>query len=102
MLSKLRVSTVMGVTSPPASRISRATVEIVDSGELGSGGNGWVREASETDFAATTTWDRQSTIHTEIWRDVVVTYLHSFPLLDQWRSVCQCLERHQQQGRLVL
>lgn len=50
-----RVSTVMGVASPPASVISRATVDMVDWRELGSGGKGLVWEASEVDFAATTT-----------------------------------------------
>ena len=45
----------MGVASPPASRISRVTVEMVEAGELGSGGKGDVVEASEVVFAATTT-----------------------------------------------
>lgn len=45
----------MGVASPPASRISRATVEMVEAGELGSGGKGEALDASEVDFAATTT-----------------------------------------------
>jgi hypothetical protein len=54
-LSKSRVSTAMAVASWPASRISRSTVEIVDCGELGSGGKGCALEASEVLFAATTT-----------------------------------------------
>jgi hypothetical protein len=55
MLGKSRVSTGMAVAVPPASRISRATVEMVDAEEFGSGGKGEVLEASEMDFAATTT-----------------------------------------------
>lgn len=55
MLAQSRVSTGMGVASPPASRISRATVEMVEAEELGSGGKGLVSDASEVDFAATTT-----------------------------------------------
>lgn len=55
MLAKSRVSTGMAVAVPPASRISRATVDIVDAEEFGSGGNGDVLEASDVDFAATTT-----------------------------------------------
>ena len=39
-LSKSRVSIWMALASPPASRISRATVLMVDCGEFGSGGNG--------------------------------------------------------------
>lgn len=49
------MSTGMATAEPPASRISRATVEIVDEGELGSGGKGRVRDASDVLFAATTT-----------------------------------------------
>jgi hypothetical protein len=55
MLGKSRVSTGMAVAVPPASSISRATVEMVDAGEFGSGGKGEVLEASEVDLAATTT-----------------------------------------------
>lgn len=40
MLEKSRVSTGIAVALPPASVISRATVEMVDAEELGSGGNG--------------------------------------------------------------
>jgi len=45
----------MAVASPPDSWISRVTVEMVDAGEFGSGGKGEHFEASEVDFAATTT-----------------------------------------------
>jgi hypothetical protein len=45
----------MAVASPPAERISRSTVDMVDAGEFGSGGKGVVVEASEVDFAATMT-----------------------------------------------
>jgi len=55
MLAKSRVSTGMAVAVPPASRISRATVDMVDAEEFGSGGKGEVFEASDVDFAATTT-----------------------------------------------
>lgn len=55
MLEGSRVSTTMGVASPPESVISRATVLIVDEGELGSGGKGVQRVASEVVFAETTT-----------------------------------------------
>jgi hypothetical protein len=49
------VSTAMAVASPPESRISRQTVDMVEAGELGSGGKGEVVEAPEVDFAETTT-----------------------------------------------
>lgn len=62
MLSKSRVSTWMAETSPPASRISRATVLMVDCGELGSGGKGDALEASDVLFAATTTRARSEGI----------------------------------------
>ena len=39
-LEKSRVSTAIAVASPPASRISRSTVLMVDCWEFGSGGNG--------------------------------------------------------------
>jgi hypothetical protein len=55
MLAKSRVSTGMAVAVPPASMISRATVEMVDAWEFGSGGKGCVLDASDVDFAATTT-----------------------------------------------
>lgn len=55
MLSWSRTSTAMGVASPPASWISRATVLIVEACEFGSGGKGETLEASLVDFAATTT-----------------------------------------------
>jgi hypothetical protein len=55
MLASERVSTGMAVAVPPAERISRATVDMVEAEELGSGGKGWVRAASEVDFADTTT-----------------------------------------------
>jgi hypothetical protein len=45
----------MAVAEPPASRISRATVDMVEADEFGSGGKGVVLEASDVDFAATTT-----------------------------------------------
>lgn len=45
----------MAVASPPDSWISRATVEMVELGELGSGGNGAVSYALEVVFADTTT-----------------------------------------------
>lgn len=55
MLSGLLVSTWIAVASPPASRISRVTVVIVDCLELGSGGKGDVSFPSLTVLAATTT-----------------------------------------------
>jgi hypothetical protein len=54
-LSKSLVSTGIAVAWPPASRISRSTVLIVDCGEFGSGGNGFAAYASLVDFAATIT-----------------------------------------------
>lgn len=45
----------MAVASPPDSWISRATVDMVELGELGSGGNGVVSYALEVVFADTTT-----------------------------------------------
>jgi hypothetical protein len=60
MLSAKRTSTAMAVASPPTSLISRATVLIVESGELGSGGNGAGPYASLVVFAATTTGSRRS------------------------------------------
>lgn len=50
-----RVSTGSAVPVPPASRISRSTVEMVEAEELGSGGKGEVVEAFDVLFAATTT-----------------------------------------------
>lgn len=47
MPSTSRVSTGSATESPPASRISRSTVLMVDCGELGSGGNRVVFAASE-------------------------------------------------------
>jgi hypothetical protein len=41
MLDKSRVSTGIAVAVPLASMISRATVEMVEAGEFGSGGKGW-------------------------------------------------------------
>lgn len=55
MLVADRVSTAMGVAVPPAFWISRATVDMVEARELGSGGKGVVLEASDVDFADTTT-----------------------------------------------
>jgi hypothetical protein len=55
IFSKSLVSTGIAVASPPASRISRSTVLMVDCDEFGSGGKGFAFEASETVFAATTT-----------------------------------------------
>jgi hypothetical protein len=55
MLAKSRVSTWIAVAVPPASRISRATVDMVEAEEFGSGGKGVVSEALDVDFAATTT-----------------------------------------------
>ena len=52
----LRVSTGNAVAVPPASVISRSTVEMVEAEELGSGGNGVV-EAFDVLLAATTTTD---------------------------------------------
>jgi hypothetical protein len=52
----LRVSTGNAVAAPPASVISRSTVEMVEAEELGSGGNG-VEEAFDVLLAATTTTD---------------------------------------------
>lgn len=55
MLVRSLVLTATAAASPPASRISLSTVLIVDSCELGSGGNGATVVASEVLFAATTT-----------------------------------------------
>lgn len=55
-LSGERTSTCTAVASPPAEMISRVTVVMVESGDLGSGGKGTVGlEGSLTVFAATTT-----------------------------------------------
>jgi hypothetical protein len=54
-LSTSRVSTATASTSPPASRISRATVLTVDREEFGSGGKGSLLEIWLVDLAATTT-----------------------------------------------
>ncbi len=59
MLAYSRVSTGMAVASPPASRISRSTVLMVDWAELGSGGKGVARKASLVDLADTTTGEGQ-------------------------------------------
>ncbi len=53
----------MAVARPPASRISRSTVLMVDCCELGSGGKGFVMDASLVDFAAMTTTDNQQVHH---------------------------------------
>lgn len=53
----LRTSLGMAVAVPPDSRISRQTVEMVEAGELGFGGKGWVVEASLVDLADTITWE---------------------------------------------
>lgn len=50
-----RTSTATAAAWPPASWISRATVVIVEAGELGSGGKGIVCVASEIVFAASIT-----------------------------------------------
>ena len=55
MLEGSRVSTAIGVASRPESVISRATVLIVEEGELGSGGKGVQRVASEVVLAEMTT-----------------------------------------------
>ena len=55
MLEGSRVSTGMARAAPPEEVISRATVLMVEEGELGSGGNGLQVEASDVVFAATTT-----------------------------------------------
>lgn len=54
-----RTSTAMAVASPPASRISRSTVLMVDCGEFGSGGKGIVWAAFEVDLAPKATDDGQ-------------------------------------------
>lgn len=71
-LSSYRTSTCKASASPPAVVISRATVVMVLSGELGSGGKGVLFDGSLVDFAATTTffgnfvnvtfldWDREN------------------------------------------
>lgn len=53
----LRTSQGMAVAVPPDSMISRQTVEMVEAGELGFGGKGWVVEASLVDLADTITWE---------------------------------------------
>ena len=55
MASVSLVSTAIATASPPASRISRSTVLIVDWEEFGSGGKGDVLLASEVVLAETTT-----------------------------------------------
>lgn len=55
MLAWSRTSQGMAVAVPPHSRISRQTVEMVEAGELGSGGKGWVAVASLVDLADTIT-----------------------------------------------
>lgn len=54
MLGKEVVSTGMAVAVPPVRRISRSTVVMVESRELGSGGKGVVSGAP-VDFAETAT-----------------------------------------------
>jgi hypothetical protein len=55
MLAKSRTSTGSAVALRPREVISRATVLIVEAGELGSGGKGVHCVASEVVFAATMT-----------------------------------------------
>ena len=55
MLSGERTSTWMAVAVPPAATISRVTVVMVDSDDLGSGLDGMGLEGSLMVFAATTT-----------------------------------------------
>ena len=55
MLDGSVVSTRMAVASPPRRLISRATVVMVESGELGWGGKGVEEVVGVVDFAATTT-----------------------------------------------
>ena len=55
MLEGERVSTAMGVAEPPKLVISRATVLMVEEGELGSGGKGTQVCGLEVVLADTTT-----------------------------------------------
>lgn len=73
----------MAVASPPASRISRSTVLMVEEAELGSGGNVERSEAFEVVLAATTTIDSMSFCQCLVRQ----AYLCSHPLQDQWRPV---------------
>lgn len=83
--SKERTSSWIGVASPPASSISRATVFMVDAEELGSGGNGEHFDASDVVLAATTT-----TLHVSLCLipagEVVVSWLTCVPVLWQCNS----------------
>jgi hypothetical protein len=85
MLPGSRVSTAMAVACPPASLISRSTVLIVDCGEFGAGGNGFVAYASEVDFAATTTGGHCQGLPGSIERECVPVY----PFFA--RSIATCL-----------
>lgn len=83
-----RTSTATAVASPPASRISRTTVVMVDWGELGSGGKGadpLLVEASLEDLAATTT------VHVYSASDGIYggRYLPEYPFFA--RSMATCL-----------
>jgi hypothetical protein len=55
MLAAERVSTGSATAVPPSSWISRATVLMVEEGELGSGGKGWHVSGLEVVLAETTT-----------------------------------------------
>ena len=84
----------------------------MEAGEFGSGGKGVVVEASDVDFAATTTegnfvsWDTLDgpLIIRCKWKAKVIggacfTYLRSRLSRDQWRFDDRCLARRRQRGR---
>lgn len=90
----------MGVASPPASQISRETVEMVDWGEFGSGGKGCVLDTSDVLFDATTTACCQFQMLNGRGWNWEIAYQHSLPLPNRLLFACQYLERHRRQGRL--
>lgn len=98
MLETSRVSTLMAVACPPASRISRVTVLIVDCGEFGSGGKGvpaWY--ASLVDLAATTTGGGgggQSQDGSLGYRESGgIWNVPAYPLLARSRAICLPMPR---------
>ncbi len=93
MLEGERVSTAMGVAVPPAWVISRATVLMVEAGELGSGGKGTQVWGLEVVLADTTTGKGFSGGR-QMWEGRRKgADLYSCSLQGRWLSVGRCPER---------